>query len=72
MAFSVKSSITNQILQYHPKVKEVIYPRLERSSAIADRQRQMRNGGGMISFFFAWHSKKMQRSWWQRPNYLRW
>ena len=40
-----------QFLADHPKVTEVIYPGLEGHPQHALARRQMRNGGGMISFF---------------------
>ncbi len=40
-----------QFLADHPKVAEVIYPGLESHPQHALAERQMRNGGGMISFF---------------------
>ena len=40
-----------QFLADHPKVTEVIYPGLESHPQHALAARQMRNGGGMISFF---------------------
>jgi cystathionine beta-lyase/cystathionine gamma-synthase len=40
-----------QFLADHPKVMEVIYPGLEGHPQHAVAARQMRNGGGMISFF---------------------
>ncbi len=40
-----------QFLADHPKVTEVIYPGLESHPQHAVAARQMRNGGGMISFF---------------------
>ena len=40
-----------QFLADHPKVAEVIYPGLESHPQHAVAARQMRNGGGMISFF---------------------
>ncbi|HLB45720.1 MAG TPA: cystathionine gamma-synthase [Anaerolineales bacterium] len=40
-----------QFLADHPKVAEVIYPGLESHPQHALAARQMRNGGGMISFF---------------------
>jgi len=40
-----------QFLDDHPKVTEVIYPGLESHPQHAVAARQMRNGGGMISFF---------------------
>src|SRR5574337_458363 len=40
-----------QFLADHPKVAEVIYPGLESHPQHAVAVRQMRNGGGMISFF---------------------
>jgi len=40
-----------QFLADHPKVMEVIYPGLESHPQHAVAARQMRNGGGMISFF---------------------
>jgi cystathionine beta-lyase/cystathionine gamma-synthase len=40
-----------QFLADHPKVAEVIYPGLESHPQHALAKRQMRNGGGMISFF---------------------
>lgn len=40
-----------QFLADHPKVAEVIYPGLDTHPQYATVQKQMRNGGGMISFF---------------------
>lgn len=40
-----------QFLSDHPQVSEVIYPGLDSHPQHAVAQRQMRNGGGMISFF---------------------
>jgi cystathionine beta-lyase/cystathionine gamma-synthase len=40
-----------QFLSDHPKVKEVIYPGLDSHPQYDTGRRQMRNGGGMISFF---------------------
>lgn len=40
-----------QFLADHPKVAEVIYPGLESHPQHGLAKRQMRNGGGMISFF---------------------
>jgi cystathionine beta-lyase/cystathionine gamma-synthase len=42
-----------QFLSDHPKVTEVIYPGLETHPQYATVKKQMRNGGGMISFFVA-------------------
>lgn len=40
-----------QFLSDHPNVTEVIYPGLEAHPQFATVRKQMRNGGGMISFF---------------------
>ena len=40
-----------QFLSDHPAVTEVIYPGLETHPQYATTKKQMRNGGGMISFF---------------------
>jgi len=40
-----------QFLSDHPNVEEVIYPGLDSHPQHALAQKQMRNGGGMISFF---------------------
>ena len=40
-----------QYLSDHPRVTEVIYPGLDSHPQYALAQRQMRNGGGMISFY---------------------
>ena len=40
-----------QFLSDHPQVTEVVYPGLESHPQHAVAQKQMRNGGGMISFF---------------------
>jgi len=40
-----------QFLADHPKVTEVIYPGLESHPQHAVAEKQMRNAGGMISFF---------------------
>ncbi len=40
-----------QFLSDHPAVTEVIYPGLETHPHYATTKKQMRNGGGMISFF---------------------
>jgi len=40
-----------QFLADHPKVSQVIYPGLDTHPQYATAQKQMRNGGGMISFY---------------------
>lgn len=42
-----------QFLSDHPRVAEVIYPGLDSHPQYAVAARQMRNGGGMISFYVA-------------------
>ncbi len=42
-----------QFLSDHPRVTEVIYPGLDSHPQYAVAARQMRNGGGMISFYVA-------------------
>lgn len=40
-----------QFLADHPKISEVIYPGLDTHPQYATAEKQMRNGGGMISFY---------------------